>query len=267
MILAEPAISDFEAGSGVDRLFDHIYIIAALARREVQSRFGQNLIGYAWTYVAPLLWIGSTYGIFTWLDRKPPVLTDLVTFIISGLIPFLAFRLVIAAMGRVNASIAGLVIYPKVTRDHAAIAMALVELANAFVVFAFVGGLNYFVLGNWEMDEPLHFAGGVALAWLLGASYGYLFSTLALFHITFQHIAGPLLRPAIFLSGYFFVANELPERLLNVFQYNPVLHAVEFARDGMLFHYQSRIAEPGYVLLWAAGMFAAAMIIRIVRRA
>lgn len=266
MIAADHALPEAGPNSAADRIMDHLHIIAALARREIQSRFGQNLLGYAWTYVAPLLWISSTYFIFIWIGRQSPVYTDLVTFIISGLIPFLAFRLVISSMGRVNASVRGLVVFPKVTRDHAAIAMALVELANAFVVFAFVASLNWLVLGNFELDSPLHFAAGVTLAWMLGAAYGYLFSTLGVIHITFQHISGPMLRPAIFLSGYFFVANELPDKLFNVFKYNPVLHAVEFARDGMLFHYQSRVADPAYVLLWVFGMLAAAMVIRIAWR-
>ena len=265
-------IADGTAGYGfaersfADRALDHVQIILALARRELASRFGQSVVGYAWTYVMPLIWIGSTYFVFSFVGRRAPVYTDLVTFIISGLIPFLSFRLVIGAMGRVNGSVRALVIYPTVTRDHAAIAMALVELANTFLVFGVVAALNYVCLGNWELENPLQFAGGVILAWGLGASYGYFFSTLALINVTFQYISGPLLRPAIFLSGIFFVANELPQKMLELFQYNPVLHAVEFGRDGMLFHYTSRIADPLYVVLWIAGLLAASMVVRVVRR-
>lgn len=248
-----------------DRLLGHAYIIVALMRREIGSRFGQNVVGYAWTYVAPLIWISSAYFIFSFMGRRAPVYTDVVTFIISGLIPYMTFRLVIGSMGRVNGSVRALVIYPTVTREHAAIAMALVELGNAFLVFAVVAALNYLVFGNWELDNPLQFFAGVILAWGLGAAYGYLFSALAVINVTFQFISGPLLRPAIFLSGIFFVANELPQPLLVAFQYNPLLHAVEFARDGMLFHYQSRIADPLYVLTWIAGLLAAAIIVRIVR--
>ena len=260
------AIPQGAVRSGADRLYDHACIVGALARREIQSRFGQNALGYAWTYVVPLLWIGGTYFFFTFFGRKSPVYTDLITFIISGLIPFLAFRLVIGSMGRVNGSVRGLLIFPSVTRDHAAVAMALVELVNAFIVFVVVALLNLALFGNGELDNALQFAGGVALCWGLGAAYGYLFSQLGLIDVTFQHISGPLLRPAIFLSGIFFVANELPENVLSIFAVNPILHAVEFARDGMLFHYQSRIADPFYVLVWIAGMFAAAFAVRLARR-
>jgi ABC-type polysaccharide/polyol phosphate export permease len=266
MSINENAVFAQPERSFADRLYDHACIVGALVRREVQSRFGQNALGYAWTYVAPLLWIGGTYFFFNYVGRKSPVYTDLITFIISGLIPFLAFRLANASMARVNGSVRGLVIFPTVTRDHAAVAMAFVELANTFVVFSVVALLNLALFGNGEIDNALKFATGVALAWGLGVGYGYFFSTLGLIDVTFQHVSGPLLRPAIFLSGIFFVANELPENVLAIFALNPILHAVEFARDGMLFHYQSRVADPFYVLFWIAGMFAAALIVRIVRR-
>ena len=266
MILNETVSAGEPRRSLPDRLYDHACIVGALARREIQSRFGHNALGYAWTYVVPLLWIGGTYFFFNYVGRKSPVYTDLITFIISGLIPFLAFRLVIGSMGRVNGSVRGLLIFPAVTRDHAAVAMALVELVNAFIVFAVVAALNWAFFGNGELDNALKFGAGVALAWGLGAAYGYLFSQLGLIDVTFQHVSGPLLRPAIFISGIFFVANELPENILRIFALNPILHAVEFARDGMLFHYQSRVADPYYVLLWILGMFAAALMIRLIRR-
>lgn len=266
MTVGESAVHGGSRRSFADRLIDNVHVVAALARREVQSRFGQNALGYAWTYVVPLLWIGVSYVFFRFFGRRVPVYTDLVTFILSGLIPFVGFRMVISSMGRVNGSVRGLLIFPTVTREHAAVAMALVEFVNVFIIFAVVAALNYAAFGNGELDDPLHFAMGVALAWGLGAAYGYMFSNLGLIDITFQHISGPLLRPAIFLSGIFFTANELPERVLQIFALNPILHAVEFARDGMLFHYESRIASPLYVLGWTAGMFAAALIIRAVRR-
>lgn len=266
MIVGDNAVSGTPRRSPADRLIDHSYIVAALAHREILSRFGQNALGYAWTYVVPLLWIAVSYVFFNFFGRRVPVYTDLVTFIISGLVPFLGFRMVIGSMGRVNGSVRGLLIFPSVTREHAAVAMALVELVNVFIVFAVVAALNIMLFGNGELDDPLHFAMGVTLAWALGAAYGYLFSNLGLINITFQHISGPLLRPAIFLSGIFFTANELPERVLPLFALNPILHAVEFARDGMLFHYESRVASPLYVIGWTAGMLAAALIVRAVRR-
>jgi len=47
---------------------------------------------------------------------------------------------------------------------------------------------------------------------------------------------------------------------------NPLLHATEIARDGMLFHYQSRVADPLYVIVWIAAMFGVALLVRSFQR-
>lgn len=252
--------------SAADRLFAHLQIIYALGVREVQSRFGHNAFGYSWAYVTPLLWLAGTYFAFTLFGRSSPVYTDTITFIISGLVPYVAFRMTVTALTRVNNTMRGLVIFPSVTLEHGAATVALIEFINIFIVFAIVAALNYLVFGNGELEDPVHFVFGMSLAWGLGASYGYLVSVLGRFDRTFQEVGVILLRPTFFLSAVFFTANELPDRLLSVLIYNPVLHAVEITRDGMLFHYQSRVDSPIYVVGWIAGLMAAALLIRLLRK-
>lgn len=266
MIVGQSAAPGGASRSLADRLVDHAHVVAALAEREIKSRFGQNALGYAWTYVLPLLWIAVTYFTFKFFGRRTPVYTDTVTFIISGLIPYFGFRYVTASLPRVNGIVRGLLVFPTVTREHGVVAMALIDLVNIFIIYTVIAAANYMLFGKWELDDPLHFAAGVALAWSLGAGYGYLFVRLALVQPTFQFISQPILRPLIFLSGIFFTANELPDHVLAIMAWNPILHAVEFARDGLLFHYQSRVASPLYVLVWTFGLIAAALVVRAIRR-
>jgi len=259
-----PAGGAVDAGSqpAGERLLDHAQIVIAIGRREIQSRFGHFAVGYAWTYVVPLVWVAATYFAFYFFGRASPVFTDILTFIISGIIPYAAFRFVINAVSRTPGMMRGVLIFPSVKVEHGVAAMALIEFFNIFVLYAIVAAINFFVFGNGEMDDPLMFLEGVALAWGLGVSYAYLFIILARFNPTFLGVGQVLLRPMFFLSAVFFTANELPERVLAVFALNPLLHAVEITRDGMLFHYQSRIASSLYALLWIAVMLCAALIVR-----
>jgi capsular polysaccharide transport system permease protein len=253
-----------ESGSRptAERLLDHVQVVIAIARREIQSRFGHTALGYGWTYAVPLVWVAATYFAFYFFGRTSPVFTDILTFIISGIIPYAAFRYVINAVSRVPSSMRGLLIFPSVRIEHGVAAMALIEFFNIFVIFAIVAAINYLVFGNGELDDPLMFVEGVTLAWGLGLSYAYLFVVLGRFNPTFINLGQMLLRPTFFISGVFFTANELPDRALSVLALNPMLHAVEIARDGMLFHYQSRVASPLYALLWIAAMLSAALVIR-----
>ena len=258
-------VGRYEAGAG-ERLVGHLDIIAALARRELRSRFGENALGYAWTYVAPLAWIAATYFAFYLFQRTSPVFTDTVTFIISGLIPYAAFRYVITAISHSVLRTRGLLIFPTVTQEHAIVTAAILEFANVFVVYAIVMFVNYVMFGNFELDNFALFSWGLALAWGLGVAYAYFFESLARINPTFGQLAPVLLRPAFFISGVFFTANELPDALLAVLGWNPLLHAIEIARDGMLFHYESRIASAAYVLCWIGGLFAAATGVNLLRR-
>lgn len=249
-----------------DRLLTGAQVIHALMGRELQSRFGANALGYAWSYVAPLAWIAATYLAFYLFGRTSPVYTDTITFIISGLIPYAAFRYVVTAIGRTNSLVRGLLIFPSVRHEHLIAAVALIELANSFIVFALVFACNRIILGNGELSDPLLFSWGMLLAWGLGAAYAYLFSALSTYNISFNQVGQVILRPTFFLSGVFFTANELPESLFSILSWNPLLHAVDIARDGMLLHYQTRVASSGYVLLWIALLAAAGVVVSRSRR-
>ncbi len=235
-------------------------LVVALAGRDFRSRFGENGFGYAMSFLAPLAWIAATWLAFYMFGRTPPVYTDTITFIISGLIPYALFRYVVTAIGKTRSVARGLLIFPTVAEEHVAAAAALVEIANGLILFALVFTANYLLFGRAELADPLWFLWGLGLCWGLGASYAYLFAVLARISDRFQQVGQILLRPSFFLSAIFFTANELPDRLLDILGWNPLLHAVEIARDGMLFHYQSRVASSGYVLLCIAALALAGAI-------
>jgi capsular polysaccharide transport system permease protein len=256
------ATADLSRRTSGEWLVEHGEIVLALARRELKTRFSQNSFGYSWTFIAPVVWIAATYGMFYFLGRKSPVYTDLVTFIISGLIPYASFRYVINSMGRVVAGVRSLQIFPTIAREHAVVAAALVEFANMLLLAAAIMLVNYAAFGNFELDNFPMWLEGVALAWLLGAAYAYFFVVLSRNDPTLFQVGVMLLRPTYFISGVFFVPNELRGDVLAVFAWNPLLHAIEIARDGMLFHYTSHVANPGYVVACIVVMFAAALAVR-----
>lgn len=252
-------------GTFGERAIAHIDIVVALAARELRGRFSQNSLGYAWSFATPLVWIAATYLSFSLFGRTSPVFTDAITFIISGLIPYAAFRYTVTAISRVNNSMRGLLIFPSVTYEHGVVTVAILEFINAFFIFGVVAAANFMAFGNGELANPLQFVEGVALAWGLGASYAYLFSVLARSNPTIQQVGMIILRPTFFISGVFFTANELPDRILDIVGWNPLLHAIETARDGMLFHYDSRVASPLYALAWIVLLTVAGIVASIWR--
>lgn len=250
-------------GSGFITHFD---VIFALVRRDVYSRFSGNFIGLGWAYIAPLVWIAATYFAFILFGRTVPVYTDMISFIISGLIPYAGFRYVVTNVSRTNATIQRLLIFPTVKIEHAVAGAALIETANIILVFGLVWFGNYLAFDNAEADNPLQWLEGIILACGLGASYSYLFVALTEYNAVFRQLGAVILRPAFFISAIFFTANELPDRILPFFAWNPLLHAIEIARGGMLLHYESRVATSLYALAWVIGLGLLAAAIRLLQR-
>jgi capsular polysaccharide transport system permease protein len=259
-------IGPVRSASPAEWLRAQLQIVAALARRDVQSRFGESWLAYASSFLAPIAWIGATWLAFYLLGRSSPVYTDMVSFIISGLIPYALFRYVVTAIGRTKTTSRNLLLFPTVAEEHNMAAGALVELANGFILFLLVTGANLAIFGKGELADPLAFGWGMLLCWSLGGAYAYFFAMLSRFHRRANNIGQLLLRPTFFLSAVFFTANELPEHVLDWLSWNPLLHAVEVARDGMLFNYQSRIASGGYVLLWIVALGIGGFILGLLRR-
>lgn len=259
---SSPAVSPgtgFQDDAG--RVSD-LEVVTALIGREIKMRFGEEWFGFAAGYIAPLVWITAVYLAFAFFGRASPVYTDVVTFIISGLIPYAAFRYTVNAMGRARGLVRTLLIYPTVRRWHAMAATGAVELFNTFAIVAIVMGLNWAIFGNGEMAHPLDYAWGIVLSWMLGAGFGFTFVFLAEIRQIWWVVGQSLLRPSFFISAVFFTGNELPERLVKLLDWNPLLHAVEITRTAMLVHYESRIASESYLILCIAGLFAAGLAIR-----
>ena len=241
-------------------------LVLALIERDVRSRFGETGAGYGLAFLAPLAWIGATYLAFWLIGRTSPVYADTITFIISGLIPYALFRYAVTAVGRARSLARPLMIYPTITEGHVAAAAAVLEFVNGLVLLGIVLALNWVVFGDFEMADPFAFLWGMVLCWALGASYAYALLSLSRINSRIQSIGLVLIRPTFFLSAILFTANELPERILEVLGWNPLLHAVEIARDGMLFHYESRVASAGYALACVAGLLLLAIAANATRR-
>lgn len=258
-------LSDAPIGASPD-IGAHLKIVLALAHRDIKMRFGEEWFGFAASYIAPLAWVAATYMAFQLFGRTSPVYADIITFIISGLIPYAAFRYTVTAVGRSRSLMRTLLIYPTVRRWHAVMATSGVELVNSFVFVVMVMTANYLLFGNGQMAHPIDFLWGMLLAWGLGVSFGYLFNNLALINQTWWPVGQAILRPSFFVSAVFFTANELPGRLYDLIGWNPLLHAVEITRQAMLIHYQSRVASSTYVVWCMVVLFAVGAIVQFSRR-
>jgi capsular polysaccharide transport system permease protein len=193
---------------------------------------------------------------------------ETVSFITTGLIPFMLFReTATRAVSAIGAN-KGLLFYPQIRPLDLVLARVVLEFVTLITVFIVI----IFITSMWQGTSPriadgLKFMTGFAAAAALGGSLGLVLMGLSVFTPAIERLHGPFLRPLFWFSGIFYTANGLPPVARDVMLYNPVLHLVEIVRSGWFVEYRSQHASLVYVCSWIVSLtFGGLLIERAARR-
>lgn len=232
-----------EAGFG-EVAMRSLDVITALMAREVKTRYGGYALGYLWSFAGPLAWISLIFFSFRFFGRIPPIHADVLSFIVSGVLPYVGFRYTISSVARTNSIYSSVSAVATVSRWQVFSALALTELFTTAAVFLMLLLAVYIGFDKFSIENPALTAICFFMAWAVGFSFGLFFDVLSAFSIHVLKLVPVLLRPMFVVSGVFYTAQELPGFVLDVLEWNPLFHCIEGVRSGMFFGYHSPIFNP-----------------------
>jgi capsular polysaccharide transport system permease protein len=244
-----------------------LQVIHALVLRESRTRYGTHQLGYVWALLEPLFWVLTFYGLFYFRNRNLPYGMDIVSFITTGIIPYLLFRETLSKSLSAIPANKSLLFYPQIRPLDLIIARSSLEIVTLVTVFVIIMGGHSLYVSELRIDNLLHVLLGFMLASLLGAALGIFFSSLSVYSNMVDRIVPLMMRPLFFISGLFFTANELPAQVREILVWNPVLHVVELVRDGWFNTYHAQYIDFSYLLSWIIGFAYAGLVLeRLARR-
>lgn len=223
-------------------------VLGALVLRETRATFGTSQIGYLWAIIMPAASVGLLVLLFSLIGRHPPFGPSLALFFMSGILILELFRKLANGLMTVFEANRALLTYPPIKETDVLFARFIL-ISATYVVIMIISFGTLIALGLADFPATLeNNLGAVAATALLGFGFGTTNAVIVSLWDTWRHIEKILTRPLFFISGIFFVPSYLPQQAISYLQWNPVLHAVEWMRNGFYSNYDSTVLDRGYLI-------------------
>lgn len=224
-------------------------VINALVLREMLTRYGRHNIGFLWLFVEPMLF---TLGVTVlWTATKSVHGSDLpiVAFALTGYSSVLLWRnMPSRCIGAMNPNLP-LLYHRNVRPSDIYASRLLLEAAGATMSFTFLSLLFVFI-GMLKLPEDvLQVIGGwCMLAWF-GAALALFLGALSEFSETVEKLWHPMAYFTFPLSGAAFLVDALPVQAREYLLILPMVHGVEYLREGWFGSQITAHYDMGYMAL------------------
>ena len=231
-----------------DALAVQFRVIAALVLRETRAAYGTSQLGYLWEIITPAAGTAILVAIFTAIGRHPPFGSSFALFFATGLLTLFLFRKFASSLMGVYDANKALMTYPPIKGTDVLYARSLLIAATQLVITV----LFYSGLGAWNLAGfpayPEKLIEAFAVTALLGFGFGATNAVLVSYFESWRQVVTILMRPLMFISAIFYVPSYMPPEVVDWLRWNPVLHCVEWMRNGYYANYDSQVLDQSYVL-------------------
>ncbi|WP_424136987.1 ABC transporter permease [Roseomonas chloroacetimidivorans] len=226
-------------------------IIGALILREARSRFGRTRVGYLWALAEPISHVLVMSIVYWAINRRAPVGDNVILFFVTGVLPYFLFQKVARGLG---GSIRGgqmLLRLPLVNGMDLLVARAILEAITWICVTFLILGFMVATGRAHLPDHPLVCAGAALATFGLGFGIGMINAVLMTLWKSWVMIFPMITKPLYHFSAIFFFIDRIPADLRRWLSWNPMVHAVQWFREGYITEYHSVTLDPDYLLKWA----------------
>lgn len=232
----------------IEVIFLQARVIGALVLRETRATFGTSQIGYLWAIIIPGASISVLVFIFSFMGRHPPFGSSFALFFATGVLILEMFNKLSSSLMTVFEANRALLAYPPIKETDVLFARSILIAATYVVIMVIVfSGLIQLKMAEFpaSIDKVME---AIMVTVFLGFGFGTLNAVVVSLWDSWRHIEKILTRPLFFLSGVFYVPSHLPSSAISILEWNPVLHCVEWMRNGFYPNYDSTVLDRGFLM-------------------
>lgn len=245
--------------TGLFEVFRRRYLLSLIVRKEVGIRYRGSVLGWAWSYVKPLIQFLVFFvalGVFLGLNRQ---IDYYPLYLLSGITAITFFNEAFSNATRSLVDNAALIKKIYLPREMFPVASMLVAAVNTLPQIVVVVAIALFF--GWA-PSVLHVVAlmlGFVLVALLATGLGLLFGSINVTFRDAQSFVEIITMMSVWASPVMYqwqmVAGEMPDWLFTLYHLNPLTSAVELFHYGIWLPLNPESAEP-IPNLWAYTGFA-----------
>lgn len=211
------------------------YVIKALFKREIVTRFGKYKLGIFWMFADPLMSVIVLGLILGPLIGRSSGEIPYAFFLLCGFMMLKAFTGPINMGIGAVASNQGLLVFRQVQPIDPFITRFIFEFFTngiAFTLFCFVG---VWIGIPIEGGQVWGIVACFVITWLAGSGLGLMLGVATMKIKEVEKVQKYVQRPLIFISCVLHPLSAIPEEHHKILLYNPLVHTIEYSRQ-CLFH-------------------------------
>lgn len=222
--------------------------------RMIGAGHSNAVVALALSIVQALVMVGMFFLMFWLLGvRSAPLRGDFILYIISGVFLYRTHVKAVTAVSGAESSTSAMMQHGPMNTAIAICSTALSTLYTQTLSALVILFAYHTIWAPITIEDPIGAYGMFLLAWISGVGIGMILYALRPWFPTFTPIATRVYaRVNMLASGKMFLANMLPAKLLVMFDWNPLFHAIDQSRGYTFINYfprNSSISYPVYVTI------------------
>lgn len=238
----------------------YLHVIHALMLRDMRTRFGASLWGYAVIVLWPCAHVFMLIAIYTFQKLPAPLGDDRALFFATGAVPVLVFQYISREVMKAVISNRPLTYYPQVKLFDLILSRILVEIVTGFLALMVIISVLLVIGANPIPLDPFAAMCAYLGSIVLGIGVGTI--NVAIIGFFPGWLIGYMLVSIILYisSGVMFLPSYLPEKIYYWMKYNPVLQLAEWMRSAY-YPYSNLHVDYLYIIMFGLSSIALGLIV------
>mgnify|MGYP004685735405 FL=1 len=238
----------------IHEIYEYRTMISSLIRRDLRGRYKGSVLGFAWTFLNPLLQLVVYTLVFSTIMRAG--IEDYYLFLFVALIPWIFFSGSISAGASCVIAQKEMVKKIYFPREVLPIAHVTCQLVNMLLSFIVVFAVLIFSGKGVSVKALLYLPIVIVAEYLLAISITMIVSAVTVYLRDLEHILAIFTMAWQFLSPVMYSVDMVPDQLKKLFYMNPMTPIIVAYRD--IFYYKR---EPELGTLMHGGIVSIVLLI------